>query len=116
MDQLAKTETRVKDDHGQEVTEETFLSAYQEVQGTKQAMTFTIKRDGLRYLEGEVAQSPLAEKLDDRVFAKPPDAASDGGRRCLLQRGRGPGRRNGASGYLVSSAPAWCHVTFLSSC
>jgi hypothetical protein len=67
---LVKTETRVKDD-GQEVTEETFLSDYQEVQGTKQAMKFTIKRDGKLYLEGEVTEYQLAEKLDDSVFAKP---------------------------------------------
>jgi hypothetical protein len=68
---LVKTETRVTDDDGQEVTEETFLSDYQEVQGTKQAMKFTIKRDGKLYLEGAVTEYQLAEKLDDGVFAKP---------------------------------------------
>jgi hypothetical protein len=68
---LVKTETRVKDDGGQEVTEETFLGEYKEVQGTKQATKFTVKRDGKLYLESEVTDYQLAEKLDDSVFAKP---------------------------------------------
>jgi hypothetical protein len=68
---LAKTEARVKDDDGQEVTEETYSSDYQEVQGTKQAMKFTIKRDGKPYLEGEVTEYKLSESLDESMFAKP---------------------------------------------
>ena len=68
---LVKTETRVKDDNDQEVTEETFLGDYKEVQGTKQATKLTVKRDGELYLESEVTDYRLAEKLDDRVFAKP---------------------------------------------
>jgi hypothetical protein len=68
---LVKSETRVKDDNDQEVTEETFVSDYKEVQGTKQAAKFTVKRDGKPYLEGEVTECQLAEKLDDGVFAKP---------------------------------------------
>ena len=68
---LVKIEARVKDDDGQEVTEETFLSDYRDVQGTKQAMKTTVKRDGKPYLESEVTECRLAEKLDDGVFAKP---------------------------------------------
>lgn len=69
---LVKTETRVKDDaSGQEVTEEMFLTDYQDVQGTKQAAKFTIKRDGKPYLESEVSEYQLAEKLDASVFAQP---------------------------------------------
>jgi hypothetical protein len=68
---LVKTETRVKDDSGQEVTEETFLSDYKEVQGTRQATKFNVKRDGEPYLEAEVTECKLAEKLDDKLFAKP---------------------------------------------
>jgi hypothetical protein len=68
---LVKSESRVKDDDNQEVTEETFFSAYKEVQGTKQAMRFTVKRDGKLYLEGEFIAYRLVEKLDDKVFAKP---------------------------------------------
>jgi hypothetical protein len=69
---LIKTETRVKDETtGQEVTEETFLSDYKPVQETKQAMKFVVKRDGKLYVEGELSDYQLIEKLDDGVFAKP---------------------------------------------
>jgi hypothetical protein len=68
---LVKTATQVKDDNDQEVMEETYLSDYKEVQGTKQAMKLIIHRDGKLYLESEVTDLQLAEKLDDSVFAKP---------------------------------------------
>jgi hypothetical protein len=68
---LVKTQTRVKDDDGQEVTEETFMSDYKEVQGTQQAMKVIVKRDGKPYVEIEVTHCQLAAKLDDSVFAKP---------------------------------------------
>jgi hypothetical protein len=67
---LAKSETRVKED-GQEMTEETYFSDYKEVQGTKQAMKFTTKRDDKLYLEVEITEYKLAEKLDESVFDKP---------------------------------------------
>ena len=53
---LVKTEARVQDDDGREMTEETILADYREVQGTKQAMKFTVRRDGKPYLEGEVVE------------------------------------------------------------
>lgn len=69
---LVKSESRVRDEgSGQEVTEETFYDGYKEVQGTKQAMKFTIKRDGKLFLEAEATEVELAEKLDASVFAKP---------------------------------------------
>jgi len=69
---LAKTETRVKDDgSGQEVTEESFPGEYKDVQGTKQAAKFTVKREGKLFVVGEATEQTLAEKLDDSVFAKP---------------------------------------------
>jgi hypothetical protein len=69
---LVKTETRVKDEgSGQEVTEETFPSGYKEVEGTKQSMKFTVKRDGKLFLEGEATEMTLAEKLDASTFDKP---------------------------------------------
>lgn len=68
---LVKRENRVKDDNGKEVAEETFLSDYKDVQDTKQAMKFIVKRDGKLYMEGEVTEYQLAEKLDGAVFAKP---------------------------------------------
>jgi hypothetical protein len=68
---LVKSVTQVKDDGGQEVTEETFPSEYKEVQGTKQPMKFLVKRDGKLYIEGEASEVQLSEKLDASLFAKP---------------------------------------------
>ena len=68
---LVKSVKQVKDDGGQEVTEESFPGEYKEVQGTKQAMKFVIKRDGKLYIEGEASEMQLSEKLDASLFAKP---------------------------------------------
>ena len=69
---LVKTESTVKDEGtGQEVTEESFPSEYKEVQGTKQAMKFTTKRDGKLFVEGEITDYQLVDKLGADVFAKP---------------------------------------------
>ncbi len=69
---LVKTETQVKDEAtNQEVTEETFASDYKELQGTKHAMKFTVKRAGKLFMEGEATEVKLSEKLDADTFAKP---------------------------------------------
>ncbi|MBN9117863.1 MAG: hypothetical protein J0I06_01620 [Planctomycetes bacterium] len=69
---LVKTETVVKDDtSGQEVTEESFPGEYKEVQGTKQAHKFLVKRNGKLHVEGEVTGIELSEKLDASLFEKP---------------------------------------------
>jgi hypothetical protein len=68
---LVKTESRVKDDTGQEVTEETFFGDYKEAQGGRYAMKLTVKRDGERYMEAEVTECQMAERLDDSVFGRP---------------------------------------------
>ena len=69
---LVKSETHVKDEgSGQEVTEESFYGDYKEVQGTKQSKKITVKREGKLYVEGEVTDHHLAERLDDNTFAKP---------------------------------------------
>jgi hypothetical protein len=69
---LVKSETRVKDEgSGQEVTEETVYSDYKEVQGTRQAMKFTAKRDGKAYIDGEAISYELAEKPAASAFDKP---------------------------------------------
>lgn len=69
---LVKTETRVKDEtSGQEVSEESFSTEYKEVQGTKHAMKFTVKRDGKLFMEGESTEVTLSDKLDAGTFAKP---------------------------------------------
>ena len=69
---LVKTETRVKDEtSGQEVSEEGFYLDYKEVQGTKHAMKFSVKRNGKLFMEGESSEVTLSEKLDATTFAKP---------------------------------------------
>src|SRR5262249_15531758 len=68
---LLKSERRTKDETTQqEVTEETFMSEYKEVQGFKQATKFVIKHDGKPFVEAELSDQQLVEKLDDSVFAK----------------------------------------------
>lgn len=69
---LVKAETRVKDEtSGQEVSEESFPSDYKDVKGTKQAHKITVKRNGKPFLDGEVTNIELFEKLDASTFAKP---------------------------------------------
>jgi hypothetical protein len=69
---LVKSETRVRDEEsGQEVNEETIYGDYKDVQGTKQAMKFTIKRDGKPFMEAEASGYELSEKLPDSTFDKP---------------------------------------------
>ena len=68
---LAKIATQAMDDGGQLVSEETLLSEYREFNGIKQPTKYNIKRDGKLYMESEVTEVRLVEKLDDSVFAKP---------------------------------------------
>lgn len=69
---LVKHEVNVKDEgSGQEVLEETFHSAHKDVQGTKQAAKIVSKRDGKLYLQIEVTEQAMAEKLDPNTFDKP---------------------------------------------
>jgi hypothetical protein len=69
---LVKAESRVKDEtSGQEVSEESFPSDYKDVQGTKQAHKFVVKRNGKLFMEGEATKVELSEKLDASTFAKP---------------------------------------------
>jgi outer membrane lipoprotein-sorting protein len=69
---LVKVETQVLDEgSGKELLEETFYTDYKDVQGTKQAMKFSIKRDGKAFLEAEASDHELAEKIEASVFDKP---------------------------------------------
>lgn len=69
---LVKHELTVKDEGtGQEVLEETVHSGHKDVQGTKQAAKLVTKRDGKLYLQVEVTEQTMAEKLDGGTFAKP---------------------------------------------
>ena len=69
---VVKTEGTVKDEmSGQEVNEEGFFSDYKDVQGTKQAHKFSVKRAGKLFMEGESTKVELFDKLDASTFAKP---------------------------------------------
>jgi hypothetical protein len=68
---LVKTERLIKDERGQELTEETLLTDHTEVQDTKQAMKITIRRGGKPYQSWEVTQYQLAAKATDGTFNKP---------------------------------------------
>ena len=68
---LVKTEARARDEAGKEVTEEIFYSEFKDVQGTRQPMKFIVHRDGKLYLEADVTEYTLSDKLDDSVFARP---------------------------------------------
>jgi len=68
---LLKSETRVKDDQtGQEVTQETFFTDYND-KGLRQAKKVTLKRDGKVFVEAEVTELNVDQKFDDSTFAKP---------------------------------------------
>jgi hypothetical protein len=72
---LAKVQRRAKElqgaQAGQEVTEERFITEYQEVKGRKIAKKVEIKRDGKDFLKVEAIESELPEMIDDSEFAKP---------------------------------------------
>jgi hypothetical protein len=68
---LAKMDTRVKDEQGKEVNQETFYRDHKEAEGIKYPSKVTIKRDGMLYIEGETNDWKPAEKLDDKLFVQP---------------------------------------------
>jgi hypothetical protein len=69
---LIKSEMMVKNmGDDKEVLEERFYTGYKDVEGTKQAMRMSAKRDGKRFVEGEISEIQLKEKLDDSTFAAP---------------------------------------------
>jgi hypothetical protein len=69
---LAKVEMRKRDIMaGEEVTEERIITEYQEVDGRKVARKAEVRRDGKPFLEVEVIEAKVVEKVDDSEFAKP---------------------------------------------
>ena len=72
---LLRSECVVKDleSGGRELTVETFYDGYRPVDGVQVAHRFTIRRDGRLYVQSEALEVKVAEKLDDRLFARPGD-------------------------------------------
>lgn len=63
--------TKAEEENGKEVTQDTYLSDYRDVDGLKVPKKIAVKRDDKIYVEAENSDVKLAEKLDDKVFAKP---------------------------------------------
>jgi hypothetical protein len=69
---VAKVEVRKRDFMtDQEVTEERIITAYQDVQDRKVAKKVEVLRDGNPFLEMEVQEVQVLERLDDSEFARP---------------------------------------------
>ena len=56
---------------GEEHKQETSFANYKEVDGVKRPHKLTIRRDGKKFLEAEVSDIKILDKLDDSTFAKP---------------------------------------------
>lgn len=69
---LAKIETRVIDEFSnKEVTQETFVEDYKEINGLKYFFKMTIKRDGKTLIEEDVSDQQSLAKLPEELFVKP---------------------------------------------
>ena len=70
---LVKSAQRLKSAQqgGKEVLHEGFFSNYQDVQGVQIPMKILVHQDGKKLVEAENHDVKLAEKLDDKTFAKP---------------------------------------------
>jgi hypothetical protein len=70
---LIKSTTTVKspENGNKEVSEEVFYSEFKEVEGIPTPTKVLVNRDGKKFVEAEVSDHKLYEKLDDSVFGKP---------------------------------------------
>ncbi len=69
---IVKSENRALDvQAGQEVSEETFITEYQEVEGLKVGKKVVVHRDGKKLMDAEVTLIKFLDKFDDSEFAKP---------------------------------------------
>ena len=67
-----KSRKKSKDPNGgQEVEAETYYKDYKEINGTKQSMKQLLKHDGKKFLEAEVTDMKLLDKIDPSTFEKP---------------------------------------------
>jgi hypothetical protein len=69
---ISKVEMRKRDiQSGQEMTEERFITEYQDVAGRKVAKKAEVLRDGKPFIEVEVTDTQILEKVDDSEFVQP---------------------------------------------
>jgi hypothetical protein len=66
-----KVVAKVVDFMGTEFTQETFLSAYKDFDGIKKATKTESKRDGEKFIDAEVTEFKILDKVDPKTFAKP---------------------------------------------
>ena len=55
----------------QEVADEKIFDGYKETEGVKQPSKLTMNRDGKKYIEYEITEVEVTDKLDDSIFKKP---------------------------------------------
>jgi len=70
---LIKSVSHSKGRDGKESMMETYYSDYKDVDGVMVYTKLTVKRDGKEFAQTEFSDFNLMEKLDDKVFEKPPD-------------------------------------------
>ena len=69
---ILKTETRSFDStSGQEVTQEKFITAFRDTDGLKVASKLVIHKDGKLFMNLDISETKIFEKLDDSTFAMP---------------------------------------------
>lgn len=66
-----RQEARVLDYQGQEFTQETTISGYKDFDGVKKATKIESKHDGRPFVELEITEFKLLDKIDDDTFAEP---------------------------------------------
>lgn len=69
---LVKTERKVKDlSTRKEVLEEMYFSKVKDVDGIKLPLKYSVKWDGQLQADAEMTEAKAADKLDEKLFAKP---------------------------------------------
>jgi hypothetical protein len=69
---IVKSEMRVYDaEAGKEITQEKFITAYKDTNGLKTGSRLVIHKDGDPFLDIEITDTQILEKVDDTTFAKP---------------------------------------------
>lgn len=68
---LTKTEYRTTDAAGTPVQQENFYDQFKKVAGVQRFFTYTVRRDGEAFVEGEVLEYTPAKTADLKLFTKP---------------------------------------------
>jgi len=66
-----KMVAKVMDFTNQEYTQETYFGAYKDVKGIKKAMKIENKRDGEKFMDLDITEFTVLDKVDPKMFAEP---------------------------------------------